>query len=259
MGRDLEEPAGLKPLDWHTRYLLQSGWTAEIRKYLYQRASIQDARRILEVGCGSGVICSGLHHDGRSDVVGLDIDLSILRLAKDLDKPGYYTNGDAMSLPFSSQTFDSVVCHYFLLWVTDPGAALKEMVRVCRSGGSVLALAEPDFGGRIDYPDELIKPGKLQADSLKRQGADPLAGRQLSSWFHRAGLVAVEYGVLGGQWRNVPEEATRASEWLMLKHDLEGILSSEELEQFRIIEENAWKDGSRVLFIPTFYAFGRAK
>ena len=255
----MEEPATLTPLDWHTRYLLQSGWTAEIRKYLYQRASIQDARRILEVGCGSGVICSGLHNDGRADVVGLDIDLSILMLAQDLDKSTYYLNGDAMLLPFPSQTFDTVVCHYFLLWVVDPVTALKEMARVCRSGGSVLALAEPDYGGRIDHPDELVKLGRLQADSLKQQGADPLAGRQLSAWFHQAGLVAVECGVLGGQWRNVPDEVTRASERMMLKHDLEGILSSEELEQFRIIEDNAWMDGSRVLFIPTFYAFGRVK
>ncbi len=259
MGRDLEESAELTPLDWHTRYLLQSRWTAEIRNYLYRRASIKDARWVLEVGCGSGVICSDLHQYSQAQVVGLDIEPSILKLANSMENSTEYINGNALSLPFPSRSFDIVVCHYFLLWIADPRLALKEMARVCRSSGSILALAEPDYGGRIDHPYELVEIGRLQADSLKRQGADPLAGRQLSAWFHQAGLMGIECGVLGGQWKGASDKKIRTSESVMLKHDLDGLLSPTELEKFTIIEEKAWEEGSRILFIPTFYAFGRVK
>lgn len=258
MGRDLEEPAELTPRDWHTRYLLQSRWTAEIRNYLYQRASIKDARRVLEVGCGSGVICSDLHEHTQAQVVGLDIDPSILKLANNLEKSTAYINGNALSLPFSPQTFDIVLCHYFLLWIADPSVALKEMARVCIPGGSILALAEPDYGGRIDHPDELIELGRLQTESLKRQGADPICGRKLAGWFHQAGLLKVESGILDSQWKDISSEADRSSEWTMLKHDLEGTLPPADLEKYRLTDENAWKDGSRILFLPTFYAFGTA-
>jgi SAM-dependent methyltransferase len=257
MGGCLEESSELTPHEWHSRYLLQSGWTAEIRKYLYQRASIKDARTVLEVGCGSGVICADLHEHGQAEMLGLDIDLPMLRLAKEMDLQTNYVNADALILPLPSHTFDLVICHYFLLWVSDPVAALKEMARVSGAGGSILALAEPDYGGRIDHPDELVELGKLQADGLKRQGADPLSGRKLSSWFHQAGLEDVECGVLGGQWKNAPSDLSRASEWRILKHDLERLVTPEELEYFHEREELAWQEGNRVLYIPTFYALGR--
>jgi len=74
------------------------------------------------------------------------------------------------------------------------------MARITRPGGAVLALAEPDYGGRIDYPIKLAQMGKWQIESLRLQGADPLMGRKLATIFNSAGFDSVETGVLGGQW-----------------------------------------------------------
>jgi len=41
-------------MDWHKRYVQQAGWTSELRNYLFKRAGLSGARRVLEVGCGSG-------------------------------------------------------------------------------------------------------------------------------------------------------------------------------------------------------------
>ena len=62
------------------------------------------------------------------------------------------------------------------------------MVRVTHPGGFVLALAEPDYGGRIDYPTELSQIGDWQKNALKQQGANPLMGRELRSIFSHAGI-----------------------------------------------------------------------
>jgi hypothetical protein len=121
----------------------------------------------------------------------------------------------------------------------------------------VLALAEPDYGGRVDYPESLAEVGKLQARSLEAQGSDPQIGRKLRALFARAGLIEVLAGVLGGEWDASPEPDAMASEWDTLLNDLQGMLSPEELEAFRRQDQMAWSEGSRVLFVPTFYAMGR--
>jgi len=74
------------------------------------------------------------------------------------------------------------------------------MRRVVKPGGWVVALAEPDYGGRIDYPDQLSALGWKQASALSAQGADTNAGRKLAGWLAETGLKGIQTGLLGGQW-----------------------------------------------------------
>lgn len=61
--------------------------------------------------------------------------------------------GDAYHLPFPDASFDAAHCERVLMHLDDPTAALREMRRVVRPGGRVVAV-EPDWGGlRIDHPD----------------------------------------------------------------------------------------------------------
>ncbi len=43
-------------MNWHTRYLQQAAWTRDLRTYLFEQAGLKSARRVLEVGCGTGAI-----------------------------------------------------------------------------------------------------------------------------------------------------------------------------------------------------------
>ena len=78
------------------------------------------------------------------------------------------------------------------------------MRRVVQPGGWVAALAEPDYGGRIDYPDALAALGWKQAAAVHAQGADIYAGRKLAGWLGQAGLKDIQVGLLGGQWGAPP-------------------------------------------------------
>ena len=107
-------------------------------------------------------------------------------------------------------------CHFLLLWVQSPQDILKEMKRVVQPGGAVLALAEPDYTGRIDYPPELEPLGRWQAESLRKQGADPDAGRKLRHWFVSAGITPIESGIMAGGWSNSPSPRNALSNGLSL-------------------------------------------
>lgn len=242
--------------DWHARFTQQAGWTGQLRRYLLGRLDLDNDSRILEVGCGTGAITSALNLEIPAQIYGLDLNLPFLRLARLQDRKTAYCGGNGLALPFSDGLLDAVVCHFFLLWIPEPAAALAEMVRVTRPGGSVFALAEPDYGGRIDYPPSLDTLGHWQAEALRRQGAAPNRGRELAGLFHAAGLQAVEMGILGGQWQGQPEPAEIETEWATLADDLAGIIPDEHLAELRKVNLKAWLAGTRVLFVPTFYAVG---
>lgn len=220
---------------------------------------------MLEVGCGSGVLCTELCEISQAFVYGIDIDLACLNFAHTCTSNAKLTCGDAFHLPFPEDQFDITLCHYLLMWTDPPNQVVYEMRRVTCHGGSVLALAEPDYGGRIDYPLDLAKIGAWQQEALRLQGADPLIGRRLRAIFLSAGLQQVEVGVLGGQWISPPgnpDEETDwqnnfYTEWRVIRSDLAGQVSPQVLQQLQERDTAATKRGERILFVPTFYAWGR--
>jgi len=243
--------------EWHQRFTQQAQWTKDLRAYLYQRIEIAKAHSVLEVGCGTGAIVNDLPIQIPVRA-GVDIDRIYIKLAI-RNNPGIiFTQGDGDSLPYMDACFDVVFCHFLLLWVNDPAQILREMIRVTRPGGAVIALAEPDYGGRIDYPEELVSLGKWQMQSLEKQGADPLMGRKLAGLFHETGLQSVEMGALGGQWSRVPDWDAWESEWAVLESDLtKSFQDSESWKLLKDLDRSAYQQGERVLFVPTFYAWGR--
>lgn len=245
--------------DWHRRYCQQAVWTASLRRYALEMTGGYRGRRILEVGCGTGAVTASLFNPAQPGrlVAGLDLDLPSLHFARANDSHSRFTCGDALRLPFAEGAFDACICHFLLLWLSRPQDALAEMVRVTRPGGWVLALAEPDYGGRLDAPAPLETLGKMQTEALRAQGADPFIGRRLNGLMADAGLVDIQGGVIGANWNEPPSGAERESEWAVLAADLEGRIAPQELARLRQIDEAAWRRGSRTLFVPTLYAWGK--
>lgn len=247
-------------INWHERFLQQAGWTKSLRDYLFGRALAPSPSKILEIGCGTGAILSdltGLSSDLSHTLYGIDLEEAYLTQARRHAPAARLACANAFKLPFPDHCFDAVFCHYVLLWLNDPAGALSEMGRVTVSGGAVLALAEPDYGGRIDYPDALARLGAWQSESLQAQGADPEIGRQLAGLFKRAELVEVESGVMGAQWSRSPAEKDLRMEWQVMRSDLAEAVPQEELDILERIDRQANRAGERILYVPTFYTWGR--
>ncbi len=241
----------------HSRYLVQATWTASIREQLFDSLQVQGKHKILEVGSGTGVVSAEISQRFSIESVGVDIDRSAVTFAHNTDAASLYLAGDGNNLPFQPAAFDVVVCHFLLLWVENPEKILHEMARVTKPGGWILALAEPDYGGRIDFPRELEIIGQAQIRALLDQGANPYLGRTLRALFHAAPLTEIRGGLLGGEWQGNIDEDQLESEWETLAQDLSDLLPADEIERFRRIDHEAWEMGTRVLFVPTFYAAGR--
>jgi len=247
----------LSPAKWHERFLRQSNWTQNLRKHLFSKMPDDTEMKVLDVGCGTGALLPELVMRFGKEVIGIDINVNYLDLAR---KYSYHTLllGDAHKLPFLNNSFDVCLCHFLLLWVQNPQEVLYEMRRVTCKGGWVFALAEPDYGGRIDYPRGLIKLGDMQTQALIEQGADPFIGRQLRGLFNQVNLVNVEVGVLGGLWDSQGDQVDFDSEWEVIHSDLSQIpIEPELLENWKMIDAAAHLEQSRILYVPTFYAMGR--
>jgi SAM-dependent methyltransferase len=242
-------------MDWHKRFVQQAVWTGPLRSYLFKQSGMDTASRVLEVGCGTGAILTGLTTPAA--IHGLDLEAGRLVEARLHAPQAILTRADALSLPYPSGVFDITFCHFLLLWVHDPLRALREMKRVTRSGGNVLALAEPDYSARLDKPDTLVPLGRWQIAALQRQGADTSMGSRLAELFSQAGIRLIETGTL--QPGNQPQltEEERDLEWSVLEADLAGSVPANEIQRLRCLDESAWESHQRVLYVPTYFAWGQ--
>lgn len=222
---------------------------------MYRAAGLRAARTVLDVGCGTGAITEELAQSTAGRVTGLDLDPAMIEFASSGASDVQWIVGDANSLPLETESFDLVLCNFLLLWTKDPGLAASEMARVVRGGGVVLATTEPDYGGRIDYPEE-IALGPLMEESLRLEGAHPRIGRRLKALFSSAGLQA-QSGVIASMWdeRQLAEEFD--AEWGFVFETLSNVAERAELERYQEKERVALKEGSRVVFMPNFWALGR--
>lgn len=240
----------------HRQYQVQARWTSVIREHIFESIQLPQDARALEVGSGTGVLCDWVAAETGSRCIGADIDPRAVAFAHGRQTGHRWLVADGRKLPLPEGCFDLVFCHYLLLWVRRPLVVLREMMRTLRRGGWLLALAEPDHAARIDYPEALAKPGELQIEALQRQGADVRIGRKLRALFASLDLQDVHSGLLGAQWQANDGPSGEVSEHELLRHDLEGI-PTQELDEWLAEDHLARQRGERVLFVPTFYAYGR--
>jgi ubiquinone/menaquinone biosynthesis C-methylase UbiE len=242
-------------MDWHKRYLQQARWTRDLRNYLFKQAGLDNASRVLEVGCGTGSILSELPK--HIPLHGLDLDPAALTQCRIHAPAARLVQGNALQLPYWNEIFDIVYCHFLLLWVGDPLQALLEMKRVTKAGAHVIAFAEPDYSARLDEPQELLPLGQWQAASLQRQGADPGLGARLAELFFRAGIMLIETGTIQNAEHD-PSFEEWETEWAVIESDLEGFVPDDEIHRMKRLDHQARRRGDRVLHVPTHFAWGRS-
>jgi ubiquinone/menaquinone biosynthesis C-methylase UbiE len=244
--------------DWHNRYKQQASWTSEVRSHLLAKLDLLASDRVLEVGSGTGVITRELAEKTNTITFGVDNDFTKLIFAKNYDANSGFACGNGLQLPFADNQFTLVCCHYFLLWINDQKAAIAEMARVTRNDGYVMLFAEPDHAARIDHPEMFIPYGRIQTDTLVKQGIDPIAGRKIGSMLTACGVQDVEMSQL--QWQlDKPDFSSALAEWNVTAEDLRAILSPEQIKIYLDYEKKSWEESTRVRTIPTFYAMGKVK
>jgi ubiquinone/menaquinone biosynthesis C-methylase UbiE len=169
-----------------------------LRRRFLRFVPVRAGDRVLEVGCGSGVVVRDLAAlvGRRGAVVGVDHSRAMLATARRLCRPaagrGRITLrlGDGARLPFTAGRFDAAVAVTVILHVAEPLAVVREMARVTRPGGRV-GLQDQDFGMvAVTHPDRALTDHILDG-VVKHIYAEPYSGRRLPGLLREAGLEGV--------------------------------------------------------------------
>jgi len=171
---------------------------ARLRRRFLKFVPIRPGERVLEVGCGTGVVVRNLAElvGRRGEVVGVDASRRLLDRARALSREtARHTRiawrvADAASLPFAANRFDTALAVTVILHVTDPLRVVREMARVTRPGGRV-AVQDQDFGVvAVTHPERELTE-RIMRGVAERVYEEPHSGRRLPGLLRSAGLVDV--------------------------------------------------------------------
>ncbi len=139
----------------------------------------QPGERILDLGCGTGLLAAAIAGHGAA-VVGLDSDAAMIEAARAqfpaADHPSLeFTVGDGEALEEAplAGPFDAVFSNAALHWMTRPEAVLRGLNGLLRPGGRLVA----ELGGRGNVAIvEGALGGALEAEGVPRE-------RQPKPWY----------------------------------------------------------------------------
>lgn len=172
-------------------------------------AALKSGAHVLDVACGTGLVTMrAIELVGPSgSVVGTDLSDTMVTAARSEARgrgfAATFRQMNAEELDFPDATFDTVLCALGLMYVPDPDAAIAEMFRVVRPGGTVVASV---WGARRECGWAEIFPivesrvasdvcplffqlgtGDVLADAMRAKGAQDVESVRLSTVLHYAG------------------------------------------------------------------------
>jgi ubiquinone/menaquinone biosynthesis C-methylase UbiE len=110
---------------------------------LIEAADPKPGERILDLGCGTGIVARQVASrvGAKGKVTGIDVSPNMLAVARvAADRKGLtieWSEGNAEQLHFPDSSFDLVLCQFALMFVTNKAVALAEMRRVVTEKGRV--------------------------------------------------------------------------------------------------------------------------
>lgn len=172
-------------------------WSRRVAPLFISWLGIPAGRRWLDVGCGTGALCAVIVDSGSpSSVAGVEPSEGFLKAAREnLSDRVALHQGSATAIPLGEASVDVVVSGLVLNFVPDQRAALAEMARVTRKGGTIAAYVW-DYAGRMElmryFWDAAVEldPNAAKLDEGFRF---PLCHPEaLEKLFSSAGLESVE-------------------------------------------------------------------
>jgi SAM-dependent methyltransferase len=198
-----------------------SGWDDKIGGYdaalggvarqtvqpMLDAAGIIAGMEVLDLCCGPGMLAAGALARG-ARVTGLDFSKAAVTLARKLVPGAEFRQGDAQALTFAAASFDAVLCGYGVMHLSDPGAALAEMLRVLRPGGRLALSAWDAEGASFALVHEAVR-ARGRVDVGLPHGPDFFqfgTRERMIAGLTNAGFAAVAAYSVAQEWRLPNEE-----------------------------------------------------
>jgi demethylmenaquinone methyltransferase/2-methoxy-6-polyprenyl-1,4-benzoquinol methylase len=126
--------------------VMSFGQDGRWRRFMMSKVNAAPGSLVLDVAAGTGLVSRELAARKRLRVVSFDATEPMLRSglpANELAGLGAQIMpvlGRAERLPFPDETFDALTFTYLFRYVDDPAAAMRELARVVRPGGTIATL-----------------------------------------------------------------------------------------------------------------------
>jgi len=99
-------------------------------------------QKVLDIGCGDGVLTWLIYQKTKCDIIGIDTDSSAIEFAKKetikRQAKVKFLVADANQLPFKPNRFDAIVLAEVIEHLANPKKLLSETIRVLKSSGQVI-------------------------------------------------------------------------------------------------------------------------
>lgn len=110
----------------------------ELIERLFRYIDLKKIIKVLEIGCGVGVVSAHLNNKYGMTVIGIDLDPEQVDIAKKYIKEHEklrFFEADVRKLPFDNNKFDLVLSIFVIHHVSDWGRVLGEVNRIIKSNG----------------------------------------------------------------------------------------------------------------------------
>ena len=149
-------------------------WNRDFLELMGRRLRLDECRTVLDCGCGRGHWSRALSATLRADaeVVGVDREATWISDAEEIARRGglsgcfRYQQASVEELPFDDGQFDLVTCQTLLIHVPAPHRALKEMLRVLKPRGLLLAAEPNNLGQCLRWNSLSVRHCLQQSDGV---------------------------------------------------------------------------------------------
>ncbi|MEU2161465.1 methyltransferase domain-containing protein [Streptomyces sp. NPDC019208] len=166
---------------------------------------VAGSRRVLDLGCGDGLLLEHLARSEGRQLAGVDLSPESLFLAR--RRPALsgarLEEGRAQSLPFADDSFDACVSHMALMLMSDVDLVAAEIARVLSPGGVLACVLGGGAVGGEAYERFVALLRSTVADVPASRRVPALGDRRTRS---RDGLDAIlgPAGFTAPDWETVP-------------------------------------------------------
>lgn len=170
---------------------------------LLDAAEVGAGDRVIDVGCGTGVLAVAAHRrvgpGGR--VVGLDPNEPMLGVARRRPEPVEWHRAPAEELPYEDGAFDRVVSQFALMYFADRARGLAECARVTAPGGRVAIATwarleeSPGYAALVDAAGRTVGAEAVTALSAPFSLSDPSTLQALVGAAYADAEVRLQPGV----------------------------------------------------------------
>jgi 2-polyprenyl-3-methyl-5-hydroxy-6-metoxy-1,4-benzoquinol methylase len=170
-------------------------------KSLFSRAEINNANKILDIGCGGGDITDEITNENLlAEVDAYDFDELIIEIAKKRlsDKKNInFKIFDISSGELKTEEYDLIIARFLLSHLKNPQNAIEKFKTALKIGGKII-VEDVDFDGHFCYPESpaFNKYVEYYTKASMIRGMDPFIGKKLLLMLHEAGFKNIDMEIV---------------------------------------------------------------